>query len=132
MIRNDNVVDFIVLINKQNIPLRMKTTPSIYETNSFLLKNDPTLIEYSAFFGSVKVFDYLLKNGVELTPSLFLYAIHGNNPEIIYLLEENNVKCDDQIYNECFKESIKCHHKNFELYYKTNIKEIIMFQDVNN
>ena len=39
-------------------------------------------------------------NGVELTPSLLIYAIHGKNAEIIHLLEENHIEPEDNI----------CHH----------------------
>ena len=124
IIRNDNVVEFIVLHNKNEISLTMEIPTSIYETNSFLIKNTPTLIEYSAFFGSIQIFNYLRMNGIQLTSSLWLYAIHGKNPEIIHLLEENDVEHDDKIYYKCHKESIKCHHQDLEMHYKDNfIKE---------
>ena len=49
-----------------------------------------TLIEYAAFFGSIQIFNYLKLNKISLTPSLWKYAIHGNNAEIIQILEENH------------------------------------------
>ena len=71
MIRDDNVVEFITYVNKNNISLNSMIQTSIYETNSFLLKkqsvlrrNDDgvTLIEYAAFFGSIQIFQYLQMN----------------------------------------------------------------------
>lgn len=44
-------------------------------------------------------------NKVELSPSLWLYAIHGTDEEIIHILEDNNKK---SLY--LLKEAIKCHH----------------------
>ena len=60
------------------------------------MKNkNTTLIEYSAFYGSIQIFNFLRMNNVELSPSLWLYAIHGNNAELIHLLEENKVEPKD-------------------------------------
>ena len=55
-------------------------------------------------------------NKVDLTPSLWIYAIHSKNAEIIHLLEENDIKPDDESYRNCFKESIKCHHDDIANY----------------
>ena len=99
----------------------MNDNISIFETNPFLIKRKASLIEYAAFFGSIQIFKYLQLNNVELTPSLWLYAIHCNNPEIIHLLEENHVIPEDKSYFECYKESIKCHHNNIANYIKDNL-----------
>ena len=58
LIRNDMIGQFITYVDKNNITLSMTIEPSIYETNSFLLKNNEniTLIEYAAFFGSIQIF----------------------------------------------------------------------------
>ena len=83
LIQNDSVEDFVSHVTKNNYSLRSKIVPSIYETNSFLIKNsEPSLIEYAVFFGSIKIFQYLRFNNVDLTQSLWIYTIHGNNPEI--------------------------------------------------
>ena len=74
LIRNDSIVEFIVHINKLNIPLNSNIKPSIFETNPFLMKNQPTLIEYAAFFGSIQILNYLNTNNIELTSSLWPYA----------------------------------------------------------
>ena len=69
--------------------------------NSFLINKTPTLIEYSAFFGSIQIFRYLYQNRVEVFSTIWLYAIHGKNPEIIHFLEENNILPSDKSYQKC-------------------------------
>lgn len=59
----------------------------IYKCND-MKSQVPSLIEYAAFFGSIKVFNYLYKNEVKIYQSIWPLAIHGNNPELIHLLEE--------------------------------------------
>ncbi|KAK8838612.1 hypothetical protein M9Y10_032646 [Tritrichomonas musculus] len=98
----------------------MQIESSIYETNSFLQNKKLTLIEYSAFFGSIQIFRFLFQNQVSLARSLWLYAIHGENPDIIHFLEENQIHPKDENYKECLKESIKCHHNDFAMYFKNN------------
>ena len=53
-------------------------------------------------------------NKVELSPSLWLYAIHGTDEEIIHILEDNNVNYEGEDNNKkslyLLKEAIKCHH----------------------
>ena len=55
-----------------------------------------------------------------MSPSLWLYAIHGNNPEMIHLLENSQVEPDDKSFTECLKEAIKCHHNDIALYILNN------------
>ena len=120
LIRNDHVEDFIAYVNRTNLSLLTVIRPSIFETNQFLIDKEPTLIEYSVFFGSIQIFRYLQMNKVQLTSSLWIYAIHGQNPELIHLLEENNVKPNGNSYNECFIESIKCNHTDIATYIQNN------------
>lgn len=119
LIRNDSVEKFISHITKNNIPLYKLIESSIYETNSFLLDKQPSFIEYASFFGSIQIFRYLKMSSVDLPPSLWLYAIHSQNPEMIHLLEEENVDPDDESFKECIKESIKCHYNDFFEYIKS-------------
>ena len=122
LIRNDLIDDFIVFVNKNNLSLDLIMNQSIYETNSIL--NDFELqhsyIEYAAFYGSIRIFKYLLINHVEMKESLWLYAIHGRNAEIIHLVDENCIIKTENYYTECFIESIKCHHNNIAEYIKNN------------
>lgn len=68
--REDKGEDFVAYDNKNSISDLIK--PSIYETNSFLEKKQPTLIEYCVFYGSIQILRYLDEQKNKLTPSLFL------------------------------------------------------------
>ena len=92
LIRDGSIEEFVVYVNRTNFPLSASVESSIFETNSFLIHTNPDLIEYAAFFGSIQIFQYLRLNNVELKPSLYLYAIHSNNTEMIHLLEENHIE----------------------------------------
>ncbi|KAK8837292.1 hypothetical protein M9Y10_036722 [Tritrichomonas musculus] len=124
LIRQDAAEDFITYVNQTNLSLNSQIKYSIFETNPFLIENGASLIEYAAFFGSITIFQFLRLNNVELTPSLWLYAIHSNNAELIHLLEQNKVDpspdLDKQKYERIFIESIKCHHNEIAEYIKAN------------
>ena len=120
LIRKDSIDDFIIYIHKNNISLNSEIKPSIFETNQFLVGRDTSLFEYAAFYGSIQIFNYLRFNKIEMTPSLWIYAIHGNNYEIIQLLEENKIIPKDETYNECLKEALKCHNYEVTDYLLTN------------
>ncbi|KAK8881805.1 hypothetical protein M9Y10_044441 [Tritrichomonas musculus] len=122
LIRDDLIDEFISYTNKVNYPLNDSIIPSsIFETHSFLMNKQTSLIEYSAFFGSIQIFHYLLFNKVELRPELWLYAIHGRNAEIIHMIEENHIKPKDESYTECFFNSIKCYHNEIAAYIHDNL-----------
>ena len=122
LIRNDSIEEFVAYMTKTNYSLNSEITSSIYETNSFLVKkqsseNKPKLIEYAAFYGSIQIFQYLMLNGVKLEPTLWLYSIHSNNPDLIHILERNEIQFDPKLL---FKESVKCHHNEIANYIKEN------------
>ena len=48
-----------------------------------------------------------------------MYAVHSNNAEIIYKLEQNNILPKN--FESYLIESIKCHHNNIAEYIKTNL-----------
>ncbi|KAK8839221.1 hypothetical protein M9Y10_032150 [Tritrichomonas musculus] len=122
LIRNDSVEEFITYVNRSNFPLFATIQPSIFETNSFLLKNkEISLIEYAAFFGSIQIFQYLRLNNIQLNSKLWLYAIHSKSAELIHLLEEYQVEPEDKSYEECLAEAIKCHHNAIKNYIHENI-----------
>ncbi|KAK8892318.1 hypothetical protein M9Y10_029544 [Tritrichomonas musculus] len=128
LIREDLVEDFIIYVNRTNASLLNVIRPSIFETNKFLIENNPTLIEYAAFYGSIQIFKYLRFNKVsldaiifELTPSLWFYTIHSMNPELIHTLEEYNIQPIYDSYQDCFVEAIKCHHCDIANYISLNL-----------
>ena len=72
LIRNDSINEFITFINKSNISSSTIITPSIFETNLFLIKRDNLkVIEYSSFFGSIQIIKYFLMNKAIISPTLF-------------------------------------------------------------
>ena len=117
LIREDSVEDFISYVNKNNILLDGQIPCSIFETSQLLLLKNPSLIEYSIFYGSIQISKYLAMNKVKLLSSLWIYAIHSNNPEILQFLEENQV---ESFFEECIEESIKCHNDSFTEYFLNN------------
>ncbi|KAK8871417.1 hypothetical protein M9Y10_007143 [Tritrichomonas musculus] len=122
MIRNDSINEFITFTSRSNYRLSSKIPESNFETNPFLLKQEnTTLIEYAAFFGSIQVFNYLKMNKVPLKPSLWIYAIHSNNPDMIHLLDQNKVRPLNDKFDECLKEAIKCHHNDIVNYIRDNL-----------
>ena len=127
LIRNDKVEDFIALVNRKNYSLSSTINSSIFETNPFLILKKPTLIEYAAFFGSIQIFTYLKIQKVKLTQDLWLYSIHGKNPNIIHMLEDNHVESNDQLFNQCFIESITCHNNDSAKY----IQDVLIDLDLN-
>lgn len=130
IIRKDEVEKFIAHINKNDTSVDSLLSDSIYETNSFLYKNSPSIIEYASFYGSIQIFKYLIGQGATINSNIWLYAIHGNDPEIILYLIENEIEppseknqTPDSIYRKCFNESIKCHHNNIKDYIEQNFKQ---------
>lgn len=121
LIREDSIKDFIIHINATNFPLTKLIKPSFFETNAFLQDRFTTLIEYSAFYGSCQIFKYLYYNKCELTPTLYICAIHGDNPEIIDFLENylpyQNIP---NLANDCYFEAIKCYNNEMAYYFKDN------------
>ena len=91
LIRNDMVEEFIIYVNKTNLSCKSNIECSVFETNSLLHGKNVSLIEYASFYGSLQIFQYLRMNNAILTPSLWYYAIHGKNAEIIHLLEEDHI-----------------------------------------
>lgn len=121
LIRQDSIEEFVSYTIQTNYSLSSIIKPSVFETNSFLNDNEPTLIEYAAFFGSIQIFNYLKISGIELIPSLWLYSIHSNDAEMIHLLEENQVKPPNNSYETCLFEAIKCHHNVIAQYIENNL-----------
>ena len=131
LIRKDMIIEFVLYVTLNDVSLYTKIKPSIYETNSFLLKKQEksnqnqkdkelSLIEYAVFFGSYKIFNYLHSKRVKLTPLMWLLAIHSQNAQMIHVLEDNNVELEDNSYKQFFYESIKCHHNDIADYFLKN------------
>lgn len=122
-IQKDLIDEFISYVNKFNIEIDQKIPKTtIFETNVFLIENENQKpIEYAAFYGSVKIFKYLVGQKCTMDPKLWLYAIHGRNAEIIHILEEYQIKPSN--LKECLSFSIKCHHDELTNYILSNYVE---------
>ena len=122
IIQKDSIDDFIQFVNQNNIRLDSNVYVSLVDSNSFLFKNDLSLIEYSAFFGSIQIFKYLFLNKVRCDRFLWQYAIHGNNFEIIHILEEMKFEFFENFYFVylCYEEAVKCHHNEIANYFLEN------------
>lgn len=132
LIRKDSINEFIDYVNKSSINLSEKFfDKSMFETNSFLFTYHITIAEYAAFFGSVKIFKYLISNDVSIFPLTLQYAVHSRSSEIIHLIEETEL-VNDKLYTGpqdensvnimCAFEAIKCHHNDLANYFLNKIE----------
>lgn len=123
IIRKDSIKEFLIFVNSNDLQIRnfalSMVEPSIFETNRLLLRSSAKIIEYAAFFGSIKIFKCLAKY-VKLKPSIWLYAIHSNSAEMIHLLEEQNVYPPCGNYEECYREAALCYHDEILYYFVNN------------
>ena len=122
IIRNDSVNSFKSYMQSKKMNLTSIIEKSVFETNSYLIKNQPTLIEYAAFFGSINIFKYLYSKNIKVNQSIWPYVIHGNNFELINFLRQNKIEIDHRNFDKCLKESIKCHHTEITYYLLKNIQ----------
>lgn len=92
IIRKDDIDSFKEYILLNNLPLNYKIPDSFYEINSDLGKMTNSLIEYSATFGSIQIFEYLLNQLTELPQHILLAAVLGGSFDIIHILEQKGYK----------------------------------------
>ena len=52
----------------------------------------PTLIEYASFFGSIKIFKFLLMQNAKIDENIWGYAVHGQNYDIIHMIEDKHIE----------------------------------------
>lgn len=129
LIRNDSIEQFIEYVSRTNFPLSKKLNHSIFETNHFLIKNQPTPIEYAAFYGSVQICKFLILKDVSLeTENVALFAINGGNFDVIHMLESKQI--DTKSFN-CLGEAIKCRHEDIFNYIVENTNEDKKVMDEN-
>ena len=122
IIRNDLIDDFIEKTkNKSSYSMRVEIT--YCDTNILFEHFYGEYIFYAAFFGSIQIFNYLLKDKYFYSyekKDVWIYSIHSNNPEMIFILEEKNIKLEPKQYEECVQEAIKCHHNDIAIYIQNN------------
>ncbi|KAK8847104.1 hypothetical protein M9Y10_019684 [Tritrichomonas musculus] len=123
LIRKDSIDEFIEYVTRNGLLLNSSIKRSIFETNPLLNQKEYTsLIEYASFFGSVKIFNFLRMNKIEVQPSLMKFAIHSNNADMIHLIEEFMTKEDlpENFYQLGFEETLKCHNFDLSEYFLNN------------
>ncbi|EAX84886.1 hypothetical protein TVAG_330340 [Trichomonas vaginalis G3] len=95
-LRTDNLALLQEQIASDEIDIDEVVPSSLFE-QSYFLKNEPSLIQYAAYFGSVSCFKYLLMNGADLSyvdynnQTLISYAIASGNLELIRLCEQKGL-----------------------------------------
>lgn len=125
LIREDSIEEFSKYVTQANLSLSTKIIDdSNFETNPFLVTNyHPTLAEYAAFYGSIRIFNFLKRKDVEMKSYLWKFAIHSNNHNMIRILEDLNIEPEDKTYKECYLEAVKCYHNNIAEYIRQNYLE---------
>lgn len=129
IIRDDDIEKLQKYISNTNFDINSKIPPSVFESDSFL-NQSPSLIEYSAFFGSINIFKFLLLqlgktdyfNNEKNIIKLYEYSITGGCSEIIHLVEGIN-SILNIIDKKCMKLSIAYHQNKINEYIhdKSNI-----------
>ena len=151
IIRDDSIDIFISHVSQNQMPLRSNIKRSIFEMNKSLTVpkkplNVPkpqyftrvvpdekvvTLIEYTAFFGSIQIFKYLyLNENSLLESSIWPYAMHSNNPELINFIVENKIVPYNDCYMKSFLEALKCHHNDVANYIYENYLKKWQLDDI--
>ena len=115
-IRFDDISNFEYLARSKSFDSRI--VYSIYDSNEIVsnMWKMPTYLEYAAFYGAEKIFNYILSiyqiNEVEIEESVMEFAVAGGSKEIIQILEEHNVKFNHQ----CLINAIKYFHLDLYKY----------------
>lgn len=123
LIREDSVENFKTHLKRMHLPPSLVIKPNLFETNSFLIGKKVSLIEYAAFYGSYQIFKFLNENLIELIPSLWLFAIHGKNIQIIKYLESKSIQPPGGSFEICLNEAVKCHHTEIAKYIIQNLMQ---------
>ena len=120
-IRNDDVEKLQETSSQANFDFNQTIKSSLYERCSFINKGNVSLIDYAAFFGSIKCFRFLFLNGSTIKTT-FKYAIAGGNHEIIHQCEQNQ-----PIFEGSYESAIEFHRN--EIFYYLYENKIIEFND---
>lgn len=114
LIRNDSLTEFETYTKSYNFD--EKVVQSVFETNPLLNKSGIQLHEYAAFYGSVKILEFLYSKGAPLDKNTWIYAVHSNKREMIDLLAKLKIRFIDYSCYDNIKESFKCHHNELAKY----------------
>ena len=127
-IREDDIETFQSIISKNNINFNYIIEYSYYERTPFF-QEDLTLIQIAAFYGSIKIFKFLMIQNENINKeNLLEYSYFGRNYEIIHLCEKE-YKFSEKVYLQ----AIKTHQNDLLSYYIDNFgDQITEDEDVEN
>ena len=95
LIKNDDIDKFQNLVSNEGLDINQMIPDSVFERALFL-KDGARLVHIAAFYGSIKIFKYLVLNDVDLEmldmalQTIVHFAVAGNSPEIIRYLQSND------------------------------------------
>ena len=93
IIKNDDIEVFQKKVAESNLDINQETKVHSYE-NIAIPEVNPTLLQLAAYYGSMKIFKYILLNGAKLNImnregfSFEHFAIAGGDSEMIHIFEE--------------------------------------------
>lgn len=103
-IRNDDYDNFIDITSKYSISFDSEIPDSISEIHSIFDETNPrSFVNYSAFYGAVKIFRYLISNGARCDSNTLKCACAGGNSEIIRLLFQKKISFNSKCLNKAIK-----------------------------
>ncbi|OHT15504.1 hypothetical protein TRFO_02820 [Tritrichomonas foetus] len=113
-IRKDDLISFQYLIEFYDMDINQTRIDDSgnFESDDFIVWTTPNFIEYAVFYGSIKIFKFLLLRGAVLTGRVSRFAFAGGNYEIIHILEDNKVDFD----RSCLKTALEYHHHEIVSY----------------
>lgn len=126
ILKNDDLEHFIELSSIEDFDFNQRILASVFEY-SIMLNHEPTLIQFSAFYGSEKCYFYLVEKNVDLNMidsagrTLLQFAVSGGNLNIIQ-------KCYDMKldFHSCLQYStFFCQHEVFNWLFQ-NVDQSLM------
>lgn len=123
IIREDSFDEFISYVKENKIDFEDYCLPFSYFDRFESVFSIP---EYVVLSGSTQIFEYLLnQNKLKDLSDLFFIAVQSNNPEMIFILEENfNDEIIDEIKQNtglpAYIKAIESFHNDIAHYVKTN------------
>lgn len=92
IIIKDDISTFVSYVTETNYNLKAEFRIPFESMYSELHAGSHSLMEIAVYFGSIQIVRWLMNQGVNLTKSLWKYVFHGDNPEIVHLLEDNHIE----------------------------------------
>lgn len=117
MIREDDLNSLLPYISNNNYDIDQKIGKSLFNRHAIL--QNSTLLEISAFFGSINSFKFLLNKSNNIDyKRLLSMSFAGGNYEIIHIIE-------NECHDETIKENIDCLYNSI-LYFHNDLIEYII------